>query len=53
MKKVLIIGGRAHSKVVIDTIKEMIKSGENLKIIGFLDNNIENNEIYDYPRLGL
>jgi len=52
MKRVVIVGGGGHTKVVMDTIEEMILAGEGIQIVGFLDDNEENNEIYGYRRLG-
>lgn len=52
MKKVVIVGGGGHAKVVIDTIEEMISAGEEIEISGFLDDNEESTEIYGYKRLG-
>ena len=52
MKKVVIVGGGGHAKVVIDTIEEMILAGDKIEIEGFLDDNEENTDIYGYKRLG-
>lgn len=52
MKKVVIVGGGGHAKVVIDTIEEMILAGDMIEIEGFLDDSEENGDIYGYKRLG-
>ena len=56
MKKIIIIGAGGHAKVVADIIlTRKIDLNENLKIIGFLDDNFKNlkyDNIFNIPILG-
>ena len=56
MKKIIIIGSGGHAKVVADIILTREKElNENLKIIGFLDDNFKNlryDNIFNIPILG-
>ena len=56
MKKIIIIGSGGHAKVVADIIlTRKIDLNENLKIIGFLDDNFKNlkyDNIFNIPILG-
>jgi UDP-hydrolysing UDP-N-acetyl-D-glucosamine 2-epimerase len=49
MKSIAIIGGGGHSRVIIDALYE---SSENIKIIGFYDDNINCEEYRNIKRLG-
>jgi len=51
MKKIIIIGGGGHSRVIIDTLYELSKK-DNIKIIGFYDDNINCEEYRNIKRLG-
>ena len=51
MKKIAIIGGGGHSRVIIDALYESSKK-ENIKIIGFYDDNINCEEYRNIKRLG-
>ncbi len=52
MEKVCIIGGSGHAKVVADSIECMIRSGCDVEIMGFLDDNPAKSRLLNYPRLG-
>ena len=52
MKKVIIVGGGGHAKVVIDALEEQIKLGAKLEIKGVLDDNTELKEVLGYKVLG-
>jgi GDP/UDP-N,N'-diacetylbacillosamine 2-epimerase (hydrolysing) len=51
MKSIAIIGGGGHSRVIIDALYESSKK-ENIKIIGFYDDNINCEEYRNIKRLG-
>jgi acetyltransferase EpsM len=53
MKKLIIIGAGGNSKVIIDTIQERIHSlGEEIEIIGILDDNTEKRTLNGYSVIG-
>lgn len=52
MKNIIIIGAGGNSKVIADIIHERIKIGEELEIIGFLDDNDLKKEFQSYPVVG-
>ena len=51
MKRIAIIGGGGHSRVIIDTLCELSKKN-NMKLIGFYDDNINCEEYRHIKRLG-
>ncbi len=52
MKKICIIGGSGHAMVVADIIECMIRTGEQVELIGFLDDNPLKSRMLSYNRLG-
>lgn len=53
MKKIIIIGAGGNSKVIIDIIKERKRVfGENLEILGLLDDDSKKDELLGYKVLG-
>lgn len=52
MKKVIIIGGGGHCKIVIDTLEEINKINNRYEILGVLDDNVNCKKVLDYPVLG-
>jgi acetyltransferase EpsM len=52
MKKIIIIGAGGNTKVIIDILLSRIKLGEELEIIGILDDDINKVSVKDYPVLG-
>lgn len=52
MKKIIIIGAGGNSKVIIDIILERIGAGEDIQILGILDDDATKKELQGYPVLG-
>lgn len=52
MKKIIIIGAGGNSKVIIDILLDLIKSGEEIQIIGILDDDASKKELQGVPVLG-
>ncbi|HWQ74591.1 MAG TPA: transferase, partial [Syntrophomonas sp.] len=52
MKKIIIIGAGGNSKVIIDLMHSRIRSGEELQILGFLDDDKDKTELMGYLSLG-
>lgn len=52
MKRLIIIGAGGNSKVIIDLIHSRIQGGEDLEIMGILDDDKEKSELMGYPSLG-
>lgn len=52
MKKICIIGGSGHAKVVADIIESVIRTGCEACIEGFLDDDERKNSLLGYPRIG-
>lgn len=52
MKKIIIIGAGGNSKVIIDLILSRVQSGDELQIMGFLDDDTGKTELLGYPSLG-
>lgn len=54
-KKIVIIGAGGHAKVVIDILLQRIKLGDNLEIVGVLDDYYKENssiKLFDIPVIG-
>lgn len=52
MKKIAIIGGGGHAKVIMDIILKNKKMGENVEILGFFDDDLHKKEVCGLPVLG-
>jgi acetyltransferase EpsM len=52
MKKIIILGAGGNSKVIIDIIQSRILAGEELEIIGILDDDANKVRLKGYPNLG-
>lgn len=52
MKNIIIIGAGGHASVVIDIIESMKKNGNEINIIGLIDDNETITEFMGYPILG-
>lgn len=52
MKRIIIIGTGGNARVVLDALLCRIRSGEELSIIGFLDDNDDRKSLRTYPILG-
>lgn len=52
MKRIIIIGTGGNAKVVLDAVLCRIRSGEELSIEGFLDDNDDRKSVRSYPILG-
>lgn len=52
MKKIIIIGAGGNSKVIIDIILARKQAGEDIEIIGILDDDASKTSLRGYPNLG-
>lgn len=52
MKRIIIIGAGGNSKVIIDTVLERIKDGEDIQILGILDDDDYKKELQGFPVIG-
>lgn len=52
MKKLIVIGAGGNSKVIIDLISSRIQQGEELEIVGILDDDESKTELSGFPSLG-
>lgn len=52
MKRVCIIGGSGHAKVVADILECMIREGGSIEIVGFVDDDLAKTNLLGYPSLG-
>lgn len=52
MKKIIIIGAGGNSKVVIDIVQSRIALGEELEVIGILDDDESKKSLKTYPVIG-
>lgn len=52
MKKIIVIGAGGNSKVIIDLLHCRIQTGDELQILGILDDDRDKTELMGYPSLG-